>query len=431
MTQFTTPRGMNDIGVEEMERRLWIQSKIEPVIRSYGFRRVEPTFIEHLDTLKAKSGEAILQEIYYFKDKAGRDLGLRFDLTVGMARMVANDFKTPEPIKLYAISPMWRYDEPQAGRYRCFWQWDVETYGPTEAYADAEVISLGLDVMRSVGLNATVHVSHRKLLEGVVRVLGAKTEEQVKRCFNALDKAQKIGRDELNQLLQSAGLPAESSQLLVDLVYSRADLDGLKAKLGEGVLRQVEDALRELDVLWDELGSLDKKQSCSLDLSIVRGLDYYDGIVFEGYTEGSNLSLFGGGRYNNLTAIYGSRHLPATGVAGGIERLMLALEQVGVFSKLEEQKPVRVFVANTDEQTRRDAICVATALRRRGIVAEYTIKDWPLRRQLSFAGAGSYTHALIVGRKEVSTGVYTLKELKSGLQVEKSLQEILDMLTPP
>ncbi|MEM0271859.1 MAG: histidine--tRNA ligase [Thermoprotei archaeon] len=431
MTQFTTPRGMEDIGVEEMERRLWIQSKIEPVIRSYGFRRVEPTFIEHLDTLKAKSGESILQEIYYFKDKAGRDLGLRFDLTVGMARMVANDPKTPEPIKLYAISPMWRYDEPQAGRYRCFWQWDVETYGPTEPYADAEVIALGLDVMSSVGLNASAHISHRKLIEGVVRTLGAKTDEQVKRAFNALDKAQKISRDELNQLLQIAGLTQESSQFLLDLVYSRVDLDSLKTRLDQAVLREVGGSLKELDVLWDELGSLGIKQRCSLDLSIVRGLDYYDGIVFEGYTEGSNLALFGGGRYNNLTAIYGPRRLPATGVAGGIERLMLALERAGVFSQLEEHRPIRVFVANTDNQTRRRALSIVDTLRKKGVVAEYAIKDWNLRRQLSYANARGYTHVIIVGSKEVSTGVYTLKELKSGLQVEKSLQEILEALTPP
>ncbi len=431
MPQFTTPRGMNDIGVQEMERRLWIQSKIEPVIRSYGFRRVEPSFLEHLDTLKAKSGEAILGEIYYFKDKAGRDLGLRFDLTVGMARMVANDYSTPEPIKLYAISPMWRYDEPQAGRYRCFWQWDVETYGPSEPYADAEVISLGLDVMRSVGLDATVNVSHRALLEGVVRALGAKTEDQVKKVFVALDKAKKISSDQLVQLLLDAGLSEGNSHTLLDLVGSKVGLDSLKAKLDPTVLKEVEGALNDLVVLWDELDSLLKQNKCSLDLSIVRGFDYYDGIVFEGFTEGSNLSVFGGGRYNNLTSIYGNRRLPATGVAGGIERLMLALERSGVFSKLEAQVPTRVFVANTEQETRRESIRVATQLRDKNIVAEYSIKDWPLRRQLSYANAAGYTHVIVVGRKEASSGVYTLKELKSGLQVEKSLAEIIESLTPP
>jgi histidyl-tRNA synthetase len=431
MVEFSPPRGMRDIDVDEMEKRMWVESKIEPLIRLYGFKRVEPTYIEHLETLEAKSGSAILDEIYHFKDKAGRDLGLRFDLTVGIARMVANNFDYPEPIKLYAISPMWRYDEPQAGRYRCFWQWDAESFGSNEAFADAEMVALSLSLMQAVGLtDVTVKISHRMLLEGIIRSLGAKSSEQVMAVFRALDKANKVTEEGLRGLIKNTGFTEEQANSLLRITNVKGSFDEVRETTQIVADEWTKNPLKDLEVLWEELGSLGIRNSCSVDMSIVRGLGYYDGIVFEGFEAGGvNLSLFGGGRYNTLTSVYGKRTLPATGVAGGVERLMLALERKGVFSTM--RVPDKVFVATASEDMRARALAISVQLRQCGIVAEYPLKKWSLSRQLEYADTAGFTHVLVIGKKESETGRYLLKELKSGVQTESTLTEVLDRLKPP
>jgi histidyl-tRNA synthetase len=156
------PRGMRDIDSKEMSVRLWIYEKIKEIIKRYGFQLVEPSAIEYLETLQAQAGEDIKNEIFWFKDKAGRDIGLRFDLTVGMTRMAASDATSIQPIKIACISNMWRYDEPQFARYRCFYQWDLEIYGSKEVEADLEVISVGIDVLEALGLKEfEVRISNR------------------------------------------------------------------------------------------------------------------------------------------------------------------------------------------------------------------------------------------------------------------------------
>jgi histidyl-tRNA synthetase len=429
MTEYTPPRGMKDIDVEEMEKRMWVYDKIETVLRSYGFKRVEPSFVEHLETLTAKSGQAITAEIYHFKDKSGRDLGLRFDLTVGIARMVANNFAYPEPLKLYAISPMWRYDEPQAGRYRCFWQWDVEEFGSEEPYSDAEVIAVSLDAMKKVGLSGIrARISSRKLIDGILESIGTFDETKRLEILRILDKSQKVSHEELISMLKTAGLKNEDVEKLLGSARLRGSVDFVSSALGKSNAK-IEEALTEIQIVWDELSSLGVSSMCELDLGIVRGLDYYDGIVFEGFEQSlGSLSIFGGGRYNKLTGIYGKRALPATGAAGGVERLLIALERKGVFRNLP--KPNRVFIAIVSDEVRSHAIALCQSLRNAEIVAEYPIKKWSLRRQLEYADVAGFTHTVIVGKKEVQTGLYALKELKSGNQVELSLEQIINKLAP-
>ena len=158
---FSLPRGMKDIDPEEMSRRIWLYDKIREIVLRYGFQLVEPSTIENLETLEAKSGPAIRNEIYWFKDKAERSLGLRFDLTVGLTRMIASRTDLPEPIKYATIGGNWRYDEPQFGRYRYFTQWDVEIFGSASPSADAEVICVGADILENVGLkNFKIKISN-------------------------------------------------------------------------------------------------------------------------------------------------------------------------------------------------------------------------------------------------------------------------------
>lgn len=421
---------MKDILPEEMEKREWIYSKIEPVFKRYGFRKAEPTFVEHLDTLKAKSGDAVLAEVYHFKDKGGRELGLRFDLTVGMARMVASSFDMPEPIKLYAVSPMWRYDEPQFGRYRCFWQWDVEVFGSEEASADAEVMAVCMNSLEEVGLSGVkLKISNRRLVESILKAVGAETQDQVTRLFRALDKSAKISRPELEQLLLQVGLSREQSETLLSITQLTGGFDQVSTGIGERLPRLGGEGLGELGKVWDELGSLGYTHKAAVDLGVVRGLDYYDGTVFEGVDEKlpSAGSIFGGGRYDQLTALYGKRTLPATGAAGGVERLILSLEAEKVFAAGE--KPVDVLVAAASPEYLKNAAHTCMCLRKAGIRSEYPLKRWSLRRQLEYADAVGKTHVVVIGKREAESGLYALKVLKSGEQRLLTLEDVVAVLS--
>lgn len=421
---------MRDIDAAEMEKRLWVYEKIERVFSTHNFRRVEPSYVEHLETLTAKSGSSVTNEIYHFKDKAGRDLALRFDLTVGIARMVANDFVMPEPVKLYAISPMWRYDEPQAGRYRCFWQWDIEEFGPSEAYADAEVIGASVAAMQALGLSdVTVRISSRKLMEELIASISPSLRPNTVDILRILDKSTKVSDAELREMLYAVGMNVEMVNRLLSTTKLSGGVDAIRTTLDSFRSEKLNEALQELETAWEELESLGFGKACTVDLGIVRGLDYYDGIVFEGFeAETGNLSLFGGGRYNGLTRIYGKRDLPATGSAGGIERLLMVLEERGIFRG--GGTGIKVFVALTNDSVRKTGVDVCQRLRSKGVIAEYPVKKWSLRRQLEYSNTAGFTHVLVVGEREVEKGVYTLKELKSGMQYELDLEGVLRSLAP-
>src|SRR3989475_11079969 len=193
---------MKDIEPEEMVKRVSLAAKLRQVLWSYSFQLLEPSPVENLETLEAKSGPGVREEIYWFKDKAGRNLGLRFDLTVGMTRMVANRFDLPEPIKIGSIGGVWRYDEPQFARYRYHTQWDAEIYGVAEPSADAEIIALSSDILESVGLTEhLVKISNRKLVEGFLRGLGIQSKNDLDLLIRIADKLGKIGSEQAEREL--------------------------------------------------------------------------------------------------------------------------------------------------------------------------------------------------------------------------------------
>jgi len=198
------PRGMKDIDSKEMAIRLWINDKIKNVLNRYGFQLVEPSAIENLKTLETKAGEDIRNEIYWFKDKGNRDVGLRFDLTVGLTRMVASDANMPEPMKIACISNMWRYDEPQFARYRSFYQWNVEIYGSSGGEADAETIMLSMDILEAFGLkDFEVRISNRKLIEGFLESAGVYESLKLENVMRVIDKKKSCRKLTLKKSLRN------------------------------------------------------------------------------------------------------------------------------------------------------------------------------------------------------------------------------------
>jgi len=424
---FTVPRGMKDIEPSEMARRLWLHDRILEVLRRYGFQVVEPTAIENLETLEAKSGPDIKNEIYWFKDKAGRDLGLRFDLTVGMTRMIANRYDLPEPVKLCALSGMWRYDEPQFARYRHFYQWDAEIYGTVEQEADAEAIAVGMDILENVGLKEyQVLINNRKLIEGFLLEIGVASQE-LEETIRVIDKLRKIPKKDMVTELSKIELTDDAVDRILEFI-------SIRGKPRE-VLDQVErKRLKDATALkgYDELANLaeaieafGKSGKCIYDLSVVRGIGYYDGIVFEAYDKGGEDigSIFGGGRYDKLCSIYGKRDVPATGVAGGIERLMISLERASIFPRLS-QSP-RVFVAAVSDAVRQKTIEIVQFLRNSEVPADFDLKRRTLAKQLEYADSLAIPFAIIVGQREIEKGIVKLRDMMKREEIEVTLEEAL------
>jgi len=415
--QYTLPRGLKDIEPDEMARRIWLSDKIREVLWSYGFQMLEPSPIENLETLEAKSGPGVREEIYWFKDKANRDLGLRFDLTVGMTRMVANRFDLPEPMKIASIGGVWRYDEPQFARYRYHTQWDAEIYGVAEPTADAEIIALASDILDKVGLKEhEVRVSNRKLAEGFLRSIDIGTQEDLERILRIIDSIAKKGREKVEGELSRAGL----SESKVKRVIGFADIAGkpdevlsdLEKKLPKNDL--ISKGLQELRGTIDNIESLGKTSKVQIDLGIVRGISYYDGTVFEAYDQaGEDVgAVFGGGRFDKLCRIYGKRDMPATGVAGGFERLMLSLERKGLFPDTDQN--VQVLVVMAGEEVRKETIEVLRGLRDAGVRADRDLKERPLRKQMEYASSIKARLVVIVGPREIEQNRVRLRDMKNG-----------------
>jgi histidyl-tRNA synthetase len=422
---------MKDIDAVEMNQRLWLYEKIREVVSRYGFQIVEPTTLENLKTLEAKSGPAVRKEIYWFKDKSGRSLGLRFDLTVGLARMIANRYDLPEPVKFATIGGNWRYDEPQFGRYRYFTQWDVEIFGSETPAADAEVISVGADILSSIGFKEfVIRTSNRRLTESYLKQLGIRSQKQLEQSLRIIDKIRKEPSDQVRKEFKAIRV----KQDIVDRVLAFTSLNGPPSKVLNELSRYDfrEDASRkglsELSILADELESFGRITNCAYDLSIVRGIGYYDGIVFEAFDKGGEDigSIFGGGRYDKLCRIYGKRDLAATGVAGGIERLMISLERANLFPKTRQG--AKVFVASVQEDVRPEAIRLAQKLRSSGISVEVDLKGRSLSKQLEYANSAQIPYVIVLGQKEIQTQAVRIKSMATRTEIEASLSDLPERL---
>ncbi len=394
------PRGIHDIPPEKYETYLWIQDLFRETCKEFGFRIMEPATIEFFETLALKSGPDVAKEIYEFKDKAGRHLGLRFDLTVGLTRYVASNPQLPKPIRLAAFSVQWRYDEPQFGRYRSFYAWDIEIYGGDEIYSATEVILFINDFLSKVGLNNFfIHISDRRFLENVIKQFSPNGD--ILGIMRALDKWGKIPEDEIIKLIKNSG-GENVEDMIHTIFYSENPID-LVEEYGGKTLSEVYAILR------DELG-LD---NVILDPSIVRGLDYYDGLVFE--VKVSDVkevgAIVGGGAFKRLTELMGI-DLNAIGAAGGIERLLLVMEKQGLIPL--ESRMKKIIVIPLSEEFIPFALKVSRDLRRICKATVYSpVMNRPLKGWLKYINKIGADYAIFIGEKEYKQNIITIKDLKT------------------
>ena len=416
------PRGMRDIESNDLAGINFVREKFFETARLFNFRMMEPSPLEMLATLEAKSGASISNEIYAFKDKGERDVALRFDLTIGLTRHVVARRDLKMPAKIAAFAGVWRYDEPQAGRYRYFHQWDIEMYGPFSQESDAEVIEFVSVFFKKLGLAVSIQVNDRQLVEEYIRkVLGITEEEKVLEMFRAVDKVPKKGAQGVLAEYKDKIEPAKLQSLIdfskvtgtANEVMAKADVKGLQA-------------WQKLSGLMDSLASRGVANA-AINLGIVRGLDYYSGIVFEVFdASGEGGALVGGGRYDRLTDAFGRKDIGATGAAGGIERIVLALQKHNAQAAVT--KPL-AYVAYATDDSKRKALEIASMLRNAGIATDYDMLGRALRKQLEDASTKGAAVAIIVAPAELAENKATIKSLKDGSETKQDIPSIIEAVS--
>ncbi|HKU48520.1 MAG TPA: histidine--tRNA ligase [Nitrososphaera sp.] len=417
MVKLEIPRGMRDVEPAEFSALSFIRDKFFETATSFNFRLMDPSPLELLSTLEAKSGESISKEIYSFKDKGEREVALRFDLTIGLTRYVALRRDLKMPAKLASFAGVWRYDEPQAGRYRYFHQWDVEVYGPFSQESDAEVIAFVSAFFKRLGLKVTIEVNDRQLIEQYInKTLEITDSEKVLELFRAVDKVPKKGP---NAVLQEYSGMVDPSKLkrLIELSGVR----GSVAEVAENADVRNLEAWARLSGLMESLAARGV-EDVFVNLGIVRGLDYYSGIVFEAFEKGvKGGALVGGGRYDRLTAAFGRNDIGATGVAGGVERIALALQRQGVVAK--GTVPL-VYIAYAADEMKRHVLEIVSSLRNVGLAADYDLIGRALRKQLDDAAGKNAKAVVIVAPEEYATGTVIVKILESGKEERYPLDRL-------
>jgi len=314
------PRGMKDFDTDEMIKIEFVRQTFLDTAKTFGFDLIEPSPIELLSVLEAKSGPSIRDEIYQFKDKGDREVALRFDFTVGLTRYAASQKNLKLPAKFSSFGGVWRYDEPQKGRYRFFHQWNIETFGNLNTEHDAELIEFTSRFFDNLKLqNISIDINHRKLVESYINHVFESNETTLLHdIFRAVDKIQKKSKDEILQEYKKKGYSPEKLEKILEF----SNLKGTPDEIEQSFDASIEGGgWRELLDSWNELCNLYRSlknrgvDNIRINFGIVRGLDYYTGIVFEAFDSTSDLgALVGGGRYDSLPNAFGRDDLGATGV---------------------------------------------------------------------------------------------------------------------
>ena len=409
---------MKDFEAQENANIEHIRSHFKQLSSLYGFSFMDPSPIELLSVLETKSGPAIRDEIYYFKDKGEREVALRFDFTVGLTRYAASQKSMRLPAKISSFGGVFRYDEPQKGRYRYFHQWNIEVYGKPGIESEAEIIEFTSRLFDSLLLkDITIDINHRNLVESYINQLFNSADTTlVGDMLRAIDKIQK-----------------KSKQEIIDEFKDRYDTQKLEQILEfsqiKGTIKEVEQKIDTTSLAsWDSLKELFESlenrgvSNVRINFGIVRGLDYYSGTVFEVFDKNSTLgALAGGGRYDSLTKAFGREDIGATGVAGGVERIILTMQEQKIIS---ESKPERVSVLYINDEMQKVATSIASLLRLANIPTNIDLAGKALKKQMDQAAESRF--CIIVAPKELESGNIVLRDMQSGEESQVSIESLTD-----
>ena len=411
-----TLKGFRDLLPAQALARELVLEVARRVYRSYGFAPIDTPALEYLEILTGKGSEETDKQLYRFTDHGGRDVGMRFDLTVPFARFAAQHIASlGTPFKRYHLATVWRGENTQRGRYREFMQCDFDTIGTTSPVADLETVLVVHDLLQAIGLERfTIRVNDRRMLAGLLETLGLTDQATV--VLRCLDKLGKQTPDAVGRELAGHGVAAAA----IDRLLSLSQLGGTPAEVLAGLEPLVEAsetgraglaAVSSLMTGLADAGVADGR--VALDPSIARGLDYYTGIVLESFLDDlpGLGSICSGGRYDNLAGLYTKQSLPGVGASLGIDRLLAGLEELGRLETAET--PANIFLAQFDAAHLGDYLRIAAALRAAGLAVDFYPEPKKLGQQLKWAGKKGFQVALVIGSEEFAAGTAQLKRLET------------------
>jgi histidyl-tRNA synthetase len=407
-------KGTRDFYPPDMARRNWIIDGWKKVSVRNGFEEYDGPIFEYLKMFQIKSGDEIVDQLFSFKDRGGRDLALRPEVTPTLARMVNQQINSlPKPIKWFSVPRLFRAERPQKGRLREFFQWNIDIIGADDVLADAEVIFTTVDYLRSVGLkhrDVRVKISSRKLLASSLKNVGI-PETQLLSLYPLLDKYSKMPGDTFEKMLSEQVIDKSIAKKVMEFMGSTT-LSEVSEIIGTNA--EVEDAIQELARLKELLEQMGVWRYCDFYPSIVRGLAYYTGVVFEVHEFAQELrAICGGGRYDNLLHDFGGPRITATGMGMGDCVLGILLDERGLFKP--ESKELDYFIAFVDEVYRQNAIKLTMKLRSAGLAANFSYKAAKLSRQLKQASEQNARRCIIIG-EEYKNKQLIIKDMASGEQ---------------
>jgi histidyl-tRNA synthetase len=430
------PKGMRDIDPEDKILRESIIKELTKTFEVYGFNPLETPIVERLDVLASKFGAGdssdAMKETFKLKDQGERELGLRFDLTVPLARYIAMNPNTKLPFKRYQIGEVFRDGPIKLGRYREFWQCDVDTVGTMNMLADAELIKLALEIFQKLKLNAYMEVNNRKLLESLMKNAGVE-KEKLQETIIIIDKLQKLGlkgvKEELSKILNEKTIK-EITKILKIEGTAQQIFDQLEPLIKGADGREGIEELKKLFSYFNKK----QKENIKLNLSLARGFGYYTGTIFEGFLSDSQVtsSICGGGRYDRMISHYaGSGEYPAVGISFGLD---VIAEAIKIENPNQIKTKVKIYVVpikTTKEVIQKStsgAIKVVDKLRKEGIPADMDITSRAISKNLDYVDKMDIPYALIIGKKEINQHKFTLRNMKSGKEKLISYEDLLRKL---
>ncbi len=421
--EMQTAKGVRDVPPEEKSLKNKTIAVIREIFELYGFAPLETPIIERMETLSAKGGAGqdsdALKEIFKFTDQGERKLGLRFDLTVPLARYMAMNPTLKLPFKRYEMGRVFRDGPIKLGRYREFWQVDVDMAGTSSMLADAEVVALTDAIFKKLNLDIIIKINNRKILNGILEQAKITDKEA---AIIAIDKLDKIGKEGVSQELQGRGYSKQQIEEVFSIIKEKITLTELKKKV---VSEEGKQGLAEIEEVFSYLKTMNVR-SAVFDVSLARGLAYYTGTVFEAYLKKGKItcSLAGGGRYDNLIQKLGGPQIPAMGISFGLEPIMdiLRLEKGMKGTKT----PTKVYVIPINTIT--ESLVIVQELRRENIPAEISLGKKGVSKNLEYAGSLGIPYVIIIGEDEMKKKKVLLRDMNDGTEQMLNLKDVIKLL---
>lgn len=429
--KLSIPRGFRDFMPADAMIRQEILNIIKSVFEMYGFLPLQTPALEMGEILSAKGagGPEILKEAYIFEDKALRKVGLRYDLTVPFARVIAMNPNISLPFKRYQIGRVWRYGDISKSRFREFWQADIDTAGSESMAADAEILACAILALTHLGFkDFVVRINNRKILTALAKHAGIE-EEKIPDAFRAIDKLDKIGLNGVKEELQNREISEDGTRRIIEFLEIKGEPSVVLKKAGEfiGEILEGKEGLDELKQIVFNLSNMGIKSGFVVDISLARGFDYYTGPIFEVSFPEMKESIAGGGRYDDMIGLFLGKKVEATGISLGVERIIDVMKNRGMIKPLKTN--VKVFVANVNEKVKNESIKITQMLRENQIPTDFDLRDRSLRTQLEHANSLEIPYVIIVGPEEIQRKSVKLRDMKIRTEREIKINELVETLS--